>query len=393
MTLSYMKKHSLKKISAHLLMGASCVLLSACGTLFDKDNTPKPTPLTNFTAEKTPRALWNASTSNGIDGDYLKLVPALNGQYIFTAGKNGTVTATNRVNGSTYWTTSSGITITAGAAANDDLVIVAGQQGEVVALTQSNGRILWRTQVSSEVLAPPTANNRIVFVKTNDGHLFALSAQDGHSLWSYQQTEPTLILRSGSAPVIDNNIVLAGFANGTLAKFTANDGDLIWQQPISTPKGTFSIQRMVDIDADPIVFNRHIYAASYQGRITSLDFNSGKINWAHDLSAYAGIAADFNKVYVSDAQGDLWAFDAQTGSVLWHQTQLAARNLTGPATMGDYVVVGDGEGYLHWLSSQDGHFVARVKVDGSGLLAAPIVYNNILYVTTGNGHLAAYAIT
>jgi outer membrane protein assembly factor BamB len=269
-------------------------------------------------------------------------------------------------------------------------VFVGTRQGKVFALHQNDGSEAWQTQLSSEVLAPPTGGEGVVLAKTIDGQLNALSEKDGHVLWRYQQTEPALILRGGSAPVINQHHVIAGFENGNVAKLTLDDGSMQWQTTVAIPEGSFAIQRMVDIDADPVVYNNHVYVATYQGKIAVLDLASGKSLWSHEISSFTGLTVDSQRVYVSDATSHLWAFDAETGQVDWRQTQLEARNITGPAEMGNYVIVADGEGYLHWLSKQDGHFVSRNRVNGFSILAAPVVSNNIVYVLTKDGRLSAY---
>jgi outer membrane protein assembly factor BamB len=149
---------------------------------------------------------------------------------------------------------------------------------------------------------------------------------------------------------------------------------------------------MIDIDADPIIFDNRVFAATYQGHIVSLDLLTGREIWVHDISSYTGMTADAEKIYISDAKSALWAFDRDNGTVRWRQVQLAARNITGPAILGKYLVVGDGEGYLHLLSREDGHFVARIRVNSSPILATPVVNNGILYVLTTDGHLAAYSL-
>jgi outer membrane protein assembly factor BamB len=247
-------------------------------------------------------------------------------------------------------------------------------------------------QASSEVLAAPAGNHDIVVAKAIDGKLSAFAADDGRTLWHFQQTEPALILRGASAPQVKQDMLVAGFANGSLVKLTLDGGNLQWQASIAHPEGSFAIQRMIDIDADPIIFGRRILAATYQGHIVSLDAQTGREHWVHDISSYTGMVADSNRVYVADAKSHLWAFDIDNGAVNWRQIELEARNITGPADMGDTIVVGDAEGYLHWFSKTDGHLVARVRVNGSAILATPVVDNHILYVVTTDGHLAAYTI-
>lgn len=385
-----MKIHLFAKV---ILVSAATALLCACNGFFDKDNTPTPTALKNFKEEARPRKLWETSVNAGIGSDYIKLIPAIGGTNIFTADKNGVVTATNKANGATRWQRSTDTAITAGPAVNNGYVYVGTRRGTVIALHETDGSIAWKTAVPSEVLSPPAASNGVVLVKTIDGQLTALSETDGHKLWHYQQTEPLLILHTGSAPQIYRNSTVVGFANGNISKLSLQEGSLIWQQTVAIPTGTFAIQRMVDIDADPVIFDDTVYVATYQGRIAALNIATSAPLWMHDISSFTGISVDSARVYVSDATSQIWAFDTANGNVTWHQTQLEARNISGPANMGNTVVVGDAEGYLHWLSKQDGHFVARAYLGSAGILATPAVENNIAYVLTKDGHLVAYTLT
>lgn len=381
----------MKKIKI-VLVGTLSALLCACNGFFDKDNTPAPTPLVNFGPEIRLLNLWNTGTNSGVGNDYLKLIPAVTETQLFTASKDGVVTATDKMTGRGLWNVNTRMSISGGPHARDGLIFIGSRDGDVIALQQCDGKIVWHSLVSSEVLATPVAGAGIVLVKSIDGKLTALSEQNGQTLWRYEQTEPTFILRGSSAPQIRGDNLVAGFANGNLVKLTLGEGSLHWQQTIAMPEGCFAIQRMIDIDADPIIYNNRVYAATYQGRIVSLDLTTGKSYWTHDISSFMGIATDGQRVYVSDACSHIWAFDAETGRVDWEQTQLQYRNITGPAVFCNYLIVADGQGYLHLLNKQDGHFVARTRVNNSGILATPVVNNNVVYVVTRSGRLAAYRL-
>ncbi|SRR5579883_255734 len=380
------------KIIKIALLGLLASTLCGCSGFFDKDNTPDPSPLVNFRTELNVQKLWRSSATSGMGEDYLKLVPAVSPTAVFTAGSGGTVTATDRRTGRTIWSVDTKADITSGPAANDGLVAVGTRKGQVIVLSQCDGKLLWQNCVSSEILAPPAIGNGYIIVKTIDGKVTGFSEQTGNPVWHYEQTEPLLILRGASAPQISRNNVVVGFANGNLARLSLRDGYSSWQQTVAIPDGSFAIQRMIDIDADPIIYNNKVYVGTYQGKVAALDFDSGRQRWSHDISTYSGIAADYDRVYVSDGKGHVWAFEAGSGNVDWRQTQLEARNISGPAVIGNYVVVGDQEGYLHFLCKQDGHFVARIKVDSSGIQAAPVVDNNVIYVVAKDGTLSAYTI-
>lgn len=368
------------------------ICLSACnGFLFDKDNTPEPVPLTQFTPEIKPHLAWSTKAGSGTDDEYLKFNPAIDGNNIFISSLKGRVTSINKMNGRVNWQTSTDVPVMTGPGVGDGIVVVGSRQGDVVALRQADGRLLWKNTVPGEILASPAVDHGTVVVKAIDGLVQAFSTPDGHKLWSFQQTEPNLILRGSSSPLISDRYTFIGFANGNLAKLTLNDGQLVWMQPVAQAEGAFAIQRMIDIDADPVIYDHNLYAATYQGKISSLEWTSGRPLWSHDLSSYTGMIADANSVYVSDAKSYVWAMDANSGLVNWRQTKLEARVVSGPAIMNDYVVVGDGQGYLHWMSRRDGHFVAREKV-GSSVYAAPIVQNHVLYALTSSGYLFAYTL-
>jgi len=374
-----------------LAFTAFILFLSGCSTFFDKDNAPVPAPLVPIQSELSVHQLWSTRTGSFSGNEYLKLSPTLSGSTIYMAGVSGIVTAVNKWNGQTCWQVNTGLPLTSGPGAGDGILVIGSRQGQVIALDQRNGALRWRQCIDGEVLAKPAIARGIVVIKTIDGVVHGLSVEDGHVLWTYQQTEPSLILRGSSAPRLSDGSAFVGFANGNLVKLSARTGRVDWLHTVAVPEGAFSIQRMIDIDADPILFEHHVYAATYQGKIASLQWSSGETLWEHDISSYTGMSADDRTVYISDAHSFVWAFGADNGTVRWQQSALEARNVTGPAMMWDYVVLGDAEGYLHWLSKHDGHLAARVFV-GNTIVTAPLVEYNVVYVATTNGSLAAYQI-
>jgi len=217
-------------------------------------------------------------------------------------------------------------------------------------------------------------------VQTADGKLTGLSAADGKRLWVYERTEPALSLHGTAAPVIVGDIVLAGFASGKIVGLQIHDGKLLWEMPVAQPHGRNEIERLVDVDASPIVVGKVIFAASYQGKIIAVDFQTGRVLWSRDVSTYTGMDADTRNVYLTDDQGEVLAFDQRTGASVWRQEHLRARQLSAPRYFDGLVAVGDFEGYVHWLSADDGHFVARYRASHSPIRAQPLAGHDMIYV-------------
>lgn len=381
----------LKSIYKLLAITVLMTTLSSCG-FFDKDNTPVPSPLVAFTPSTHPRLLWSAHTRSDAADQSLKLTPAIGLEDIYTSNLNGTVSAINKTTGRLHWQTNTNMGLNTGPAYGNGVIAVGGRRGELTALRASDGRILWHRTLEGGILATPAITTDRVVVKTINGYVRALAIQDGHELWSFQQVEPALILRGASTPVIHDRSVVVGFASGNLYKLNLHNGEIDWEQMIAQPEGAFAIQRMIDIDANPILHGHHIYAATYQGKIAGVSWADGHLTWTHDLSSYTGMVADNDTIYVTDAYGYVWAFNADNGEVKWRQTKLTARVLTAPTQMDRYVVVADAQGYLHWLNKTDGRFAARVKL-GAPTLATPLVENGRLYIFTSKGTLLAYQLS
>ena len=380
-----------KLLIRSFIFAAIIPILSACNGFFDKDNTPTPASLTDYRAEIEPKKLWVVHAGYGSDDNTLRLTPAVDEHNVYTTSTNGTVSALNRINGNIVWQTNTRAPITSGPGSGDGIVVFGSEKGRVLALNATTGCKVWETNIEGQVLSNPAISHDVVVIKTMDGVVHGLSAKNGQSIWTYELEEPSLLLRAASAPLIHNHAVIVGFANGKLAKLNVHNGHSIWLQTIAHPEGAFSIQRMIDIDADPILYNQQLFAATYQGEINALDLIAGTKQWTHHISSYTGMAADQHHVYVSDAASHVWAFASDNGEVMWQQNELNARGITAPALANHYIVVGDAEGYLHWINTSTGHLAAREKV-GSVISAQPVVKHDILYVYTNNGNLAAYAI-
>ena len=357
-----------------------------------EENIEPPTPLVEFTESANIIEIWSRNTGKGTDKTYLKLIPAVSQDRIYTADTRGLVNAINAENGKTIWGMDTDTHITGGPGVGESLVLVGTGEGEVLALSSTSGEEIWRTTVSSEILSTPRETDTIVIVRTIDGKLFALDKNDGKRLWVYDRTVPALTLRGTSSPVIAGNIVIAGFDGGRIAAMELQTGKLIWETKIAVSSGRSELERMVDIDAEPLVLDGIVYVATFQGKIAAVSLDGGRVLWTRDISSYAGISADDAYLYVTDDESHVWALERLSGTSVWKQEKLQGRAVTGPASIGNYVVVGDLEGNLHWIDKITGQFAARKQVASNKIITPPIVADQVLYAYTSGGTLGAYTV-
>jgi len=370
--------------------------LNGCAAIKDwttSDNATPPTPLANFTPSASFSSAWQAQVGDGSGGKYLKMGPLVTANRVVAAAADGTVSAFERRSGSRQWSIDTDTKLSSSPGGNDEMVVVGSSDGEVIALSGASGAELWRSPLNSEILSAPGIADNTVIVRTSDGHVYGLKRSDGEQIWAYNQTEPVLTLRGTSAPQVFSNGVIIGMDNGNLVTLLSDTGQRIWDVAIADARGRSELERIVDIDGDPVLFGDAVFAVSYQGNVGAVGLRSGNPLWRREMSSSAGLAVDNNNVYVTDSDSNVWAVSNSGGSSVWKQEGLAARSLTAPAAVGSGVVVGDLEGYLHLLAADDGRFLARTQVGSSAIHAPPVFADGILYVSNAKGQLRAMSIS
>jgi outer membrane protein assembly factor BamB len=280
-----------------------------------------------------------------------------------------------------------------GPAVAGDLVVVGTLEGTVQAFAANDGSELWNAQLSSEVISAPGIGGGIVAVRTHDGRVFGLDARDGKRLWVFDRASvPILSLRGNSAPIIDAGVIYVGEDNGKVIALRATDGVEVWEQQISAGEGRSELERLQDVDGKLQFDAGVVYASGYRGQTEALIAQSGRPLWTHDLSSYSGVALSASQVYAADADSSIWALDLRSGSSEWKQDGLKYRWVSEPAVQGDAVVVGDMEGFIHWLSISDGKFLARTRLAKTPIQSAPLVVGDVVYVEDTGGEIGAYRV-
>lgn len=378
----------MQTILRSLLLSAMVLLVVACG---DADNTEPPAELVEFEPSLQIERLWQINTGDGAGQLYLKLSPLITEDKIFVTDRHGDVTAYERETGKLIWSTELNMPVSGGVGGDAGHLVVTGTNGHVV-LLDTSGKILWTVDVSSEVLMPANIVAGLVVIRSVDGRISALRLKDGSEQWTFKRDVPALSLRGNSLPIITQGYIFAGLDNGRLVTLDLLSGKTIFDIAIAAPSGRSELERLVDIDGHSVIDNETLYMVSYQGKLISLDVRRGQLNWSRPFSSYSGVELASSTLYSADERDHIWALDASNGATLWKQDKLQARRLTRPVAMGNTVLVVDFEGYLHWLSPFDGRFLARVQADADGVIVAPQVHDDIAYVLSRDGELAAYRI-
>jgi len=377
-----------------LLFISQLLLVSSCSWFSDDEDEDAyiPAPLPKIEKLFSAKPDWSAQVGTGVGEFYNKLSPVVYDGKVIAADSKGLVKAFDVQTGKEIWSTKVNSEIYGGVAASNGLVALGSTDAEVIVLDAKTGTEKWRNLVSSEVISSPAISDGKVVTRTIDGKLFAMDADTGERAWLYDRTVPTLTLRGTSSVSIGRGAVVTGFANGKVALFLLKTGQAVWEKRVANATGRSELDRVIDVDATPVIVGDTVYAVTYNGNLAAFKLVDGEVLWRAEMSAYQNMSIGGQLISITNSRSIVKAVDKRTGATLWTQSKLEDRRLTATVSFGKYMVAGDYEGYLHWFNRLDGTLVARNSMGGSGIIADPVVAGNKLYVLTRSGRLSAFSL-
>ena len=319
----------------------SLFLIPGIGDDEEKENT-EPAKLVDFDAEVRIQRQWKSKVGKGLGENTYGAAAAGDADRVVGADAYGTVVAFDRFSGKEVWRQqadeaerrsagfgrfmdrSDGGFVSGGVGGGEGLVLLGTTRGDVIALSVADGSVQYG-YLGSEIGARPTAAQGRVFAQTIDGELIALDAKTGEQIWSYSSQVPLLTLRGTSAPVATRDVVYTGFASGKVVALRASNGEPIWDQRIMLPEGRSELDRIVDVDASPLVVSGSVFGQAYQGRMVQLGTRDGRPRWEAEISSYLDLAQGYGQVYAVEEKDTLTAVDQSRGEVVWQHELLARR--------------------------------------------------------------------
>lgn len=392
-------KNMLGSSSLRIAVVLCCaVALAGCGTIrgwFGGGGEPgatDPMPLQDFTQTAEASRIWSTGIGKGERRIGARQGPAVANGRVYAAALNDGVHAIDLQDGGVVWHHDSDLRLAGTPGVGEGLVVVGGLDGNVLALDAQTGEERWTAELGNEVIAAPAVGQGMVVVRSNDGRITAFDANSGEQRWFWSQEMPMLTVRGSGAPVLGPGLVFVGNDDGTVLALGLTEGQPLWEQQVGQPDGRTELERMADIDGRPILDNVTLFASSYRGQTMAIEAPSGRPLWASDRGGPGRLGAAFDRLVIADRDGTVWALDKASGTTLWQQDALARRNLSSAAIHDNHAVVGDLEGYLHWLRLDNGELAARTRAGRGAIKGVPLVADGVLVVQTVRGDLSAYRL-
>lgn len=216
-----------------------------------------------------------------------------------------------------------------------------------------------------------------------EGVVRAINAETGEKLWEDERDRWTQ-----SAPVTTANAVYGlsnGDGDGHVFRLSAADGSEEWSRSLEA----VPISSLAVVDGT-------VYVGEIDGTVTAMDAEDGTPDWSTDAGnqVWSPPAVGDETVYVTGDSGrtdddsagpsTVHALDAATGDELWEYEVGSQRATGSPAVSGDTAYVGDFDGTLHAMSTDDGS--QRWTFEAEDLLRTPpMIHDGTAYIGGSDG--------
>ncbi|WMY96670.1 MAG: outer membrane protein assembly factor BamB [Arsenophonus sp.] len=373
-------------------------LLTGC---VSKKKTVLVSSIPEFNNKITPIIIWKNIVGNGTGKYYSKIFPVYDNFVVYVSDRRGIIKAINFNSGNILWSinlldqinffkSDKSILLSSGLTISKDQLYIGIETGQLIALNKFNGKVVWMTDVAGEAISQPVVSNGLVLTHTSNGVLQALDIKNGKIKWSiHLDNYSKLSIRGKSAPSIFYGVAIVGSNNGRITAVTLSQGEILWQKYINNIDGINKINSLHDINMKPVIDVNigAVFAIAYNGNLVAINLYSSQIIWSLNLGSIHDITIDDKTIYLVDQNDSVFAIRKSDGVILWVQNSLLYRNLTAPSIYGNFLVIGDGAGYLYFLNIYNGQLMIKNKLNSSGLLIRPIVANNKLLVQAKDGTL------
>lgn len=381
------------RITQKLVSASVLALLAGCSTLSSLNpwaakKLNEPAALVELKGSMAVRTAWKLDIGKA---ETFMFTPAVVGATIVAAGAGGDIARIDAVTGRQIWRVKAPTTLSAGVGTDGNMVVVGGDEGSVHAFDM-DGKFLWSASASSEVLSSPVIGEGMVVVRTADNRIIGLDAKTGTRKWTVQRISPPLTLRSAPGMVVVGKDVIIAQPGGKLLSVTIATGATRWEVAVAEPRGATELERVTDIAGNPVLFEGDVCAVAYQGKVGCFDMSTGTARWSKKFSSDTGVSVDQRFVFAVEDNGAVSAFARDTGANAWRNDKLSYRRLSTPVSYGRAVAVGDYQGIIHFLSREDGAFLARAATDGSPIISTPLVSGTNLIFQTQSGTVTAIAV-
>lgn len=216
----------------------------------------------------------------------------------------------------------------------------------------------------------------ILFLPTLHGELHLVNIYTGKKIAKKKFGNPI----SGSI-LIQNNEVFITFSNSktSIINYELTSGSIRWKLEIG------------EIETAPLVLGKKIFVSTLDGKLISIDKNSGIINWTFQpenkflKASYSAPATNGQTVFYGCDDGFLYALDFDNGKLKWkYKTNGSIKS--NPSLNLESVFFGSTDGNFYCLDVNSGELLWK-KEFGVPIYNSQALGDSFVYIATSDGYL------
>jgi len=372
-----------------LLAGAVLFALTGCNKqpklLEDQAVAQAPEPVVVHQAEMD--VLWKANSVGSKSGGS-HFLPIIESDVIYTASSSGQIQGFSLDNGDKVFSVSLNNKLASGVGVNVSTVVAVTTDAQVIALNTDDGSEKWRVQIDSAISAAPAMNDQLVVVRTVDGKLLGFNTVNGDQEWAIERPVAALSIGQDAPGLVAAEGVINGFSSGRILASNVYNGSPFWEVRAFRPGGKNEIERLIDIDASPILVGGNVIVGAYKGGMVALRVRDGSEVWRNEsASTRKNIAQSKLLLAITGPESEVEVLSNDTGKTRWKKKQLRGHGLSAPAILDDSVVVGSLDGTLYFFNLFDGQIRSKFKAANTAITALRRVDQGLIVYSAGSGVL------
>jgi outer membrane protein assembly factor BamB len=269
------------------------------------------------------------------------------------------------------WETALGAPVTAGPVVTSSGVYVALGDGAILKLDVSNGAIVWRYDTLVPIENSIAVQDGVVACVNGNNRLVVLNEKDGTVKWRRERPRSSEFTMYGqSSPLIQDDVLYAGFSDGNLTAFALENGTVIWTRDLA-PDARFK-----DLDVQPVIMDNTLYVANSSGGIYALSVSDGHTLWQRDIHGASSIVPHQDSLYLTSQDG-VFRIDRMSGNTIW-QNEIRRDALISPMQLGRNYIYASVQRFGLVLIDRATGETAHIIDMGTDFTSAPVLTNGIL---------------
>ena len=263
------------------------------------------------------------------------------------------------------------------------------------------GGVQWSFQTGGAIVGSPAVADGVVYIASMDGFLYAIDQETGKETWKYKSKMPI-----ASSPAVVDGMVYFVSSVGALGALEAKTGNIKWALPTEYERKfeatnlhgyPSAAQTMPDawdlFTSSPAVVNGKVYFGSGDGNVYAADAKTGTLLWKFATKdvVHASPAVVNGVVYIGSWDSYFYAIDAETGLEKWSLktgVDPSIHNQVGfqssPAVVDGVVYVGCRDAHVYAIDAGTGKKKWDYPTSKSWVIGTPAVRDGVVYVGTSD---------